>query len=169
MKVSPYEELLCSVKMARIHAEGMNEVVAFLKAHPHEGVTIKEIGLAVFGDAYKQNRDPDAYLFHEWKARSLAAHLGWLLQYLHLHEYIKIEIETTNEPVFDSHGNIVFTNKIETVRKDNGESPYIKVTDSLGRTFEVANPFYSYSYDYQTTKKIVYKKIKRIYWADKKE
>lgn len=169
MKVSPYEELLCSVKWAQVRVEGMNEVVAFLKAHHNDGVTVNEIGLAVFGADYKQNRDPGVYAFRELKARSLAAHLGWLLRYLHIHGYIRIEVETTNEPVLDSQGNIVFTKKIETVRKDNGESPYIKVTDSLGRTFEVSNPFYSYTYDYQTTEKIVYKKIKHIYWTDRKE
>lgn len=170
METTVHEKLLYSVNIAIERADKMNEVVDYLREHPFEGVTNKDIGLAIYGEAYVQN--PDLHKNSAWNrnARSLAAHLGALLGYLNKYGYVNRITTKTDEPVVDSKGNLVMTEIIERVTLPDDKEPYhIKVHDEQGREFTVVNPFYNNPTRYVRKKQVVYKKITRFFWTGKEE
>ena len=167
METTIYERLLSSVNTATVHADKMNEVVAYLRQHPTEGVTNKDIGLAIYGEEYVQNPTFPKNSAWNRNARSLAGHLGALLGHLQHNGYVKRTTVNTNEPVVDRNGKIVTTEVIKTVpRTDNNEPYKIKVHDEQGREFYVTNPFYDGpNYRYVREQQIVYKKVTRFFWT----
>lgn len=126
METTKYEKTYKSVKKAIYHTENLDKVIDFLR-NAKEPVTCKEIGLAVFGDAYTDEI---------WK-QHYAGQLGQMLRHLHKNNYVEMEVRN-GEPI-----------EIETeeyVRGCDayGNPEYIDVFDVHGNKYKMQNPNYNW-------------------------
>lgn len=144
MEVSKYEQTYKCVKVAVDATKYVDRVVNFLR-NASAPMTCKEIGLALFGDAYKQFPRKEVYevykcidldkLRHNEKAQGLASSLGHIMSNLMREGLVKLT-KKKGEP---------FTIEIEDyVNVYEGEvcEQSLEVWDAKGNKYEIPNPNY---------------------------
>ena len=167
MIVSKYEQEIHSVQHAQSTSANMDLVVKLLKNNP-QGLTCKELGNMIYGDAYNWYPVNETYRNREkrqWnlRAKGLASHLGRMLGVLRDNHHIEVKKIVTDELVFDNNGEPI---TIEKTVKTECEEPYtIMAYDNKGRAYEVHNP------DWRPTKyrkeKVQVHRVRRVYiWRE---
>ena len=148
METTKYERTYKSVKKAIYHTENLDKVIDFLR-NAKEAVTCKEIGLAVFGDAYT----------NEWTKKHYVGQLGQMLRHLHKNNFVKVEVRK-GEPVEIKYEEYIYG------VDSKGEPEYIDVVDMRGNKYKMRNPEFdrrSASGNYKTVTTTVIPKVK--YWS----
>ena len=148
MEVSKYEQTYKCVKMAMDATKYVDKVVNFLR-NASAPVSCKEIGTALFGDAYKQFPKKEVYegykcidydkRNHNEKAQGLASSLGHVMSNLMREGLIKLTKEK-GEPLtieIEDYVNVYEGEVCETS---------IEVWDAKGNKYEITNPNYRYGH-----------------------
>lgn len=155
MTTNKFEDTYSSVKVAKDHTKDLPIVCELLRGAPAP-MTCKEIGVAMFGDAYVKDGD----YWHDSYSRQLTAHLTQMLRHLMRGGFIDRK-EIDGEPV-----------EIETQeyirRDDDGHPQYIRVHDDEGNEYQMPNPKYNPCYGtggWVTVKKTVTPKIRVYTWV----
>ena len=143
-----YERTYVCVKNSLNATRQLDRVVEFLQSIPRP-VTCREIGLFVWGDAYRDIRTMNSY----------SAQLGQMLRHLRQGGFIKIgEID----------GAPVEVSSWEWVDAPDAPPSKIKVHDDEGNEYWIANPKYDYRRhggSYKEVKKTIIPKIKTYLWV----
>ena len=121
MIVNAYEETYSSVMVASEHTADLVPLANLLMRADHP-MTCKEIGVALFGDAYVKNGD----YWHDIQSRKLTAHLSQMLRHFVRGDFIRgdkidgepVEVEDQEYICEDGEGN---TAKIRVWDKDGNE------------------------------------------------
>lgn len=136
MTTNKFEDTYSSVNVAKDHIKDLPIICELLRNAPAP-MSCKEIGFAMFGDAYTYNDNPASH--DEWVQRQrrhcLTAHLTQMLRHL-VRGGFAVAIEVEDAPI-----------EIEVeeyVRRDgDGNTGYIKVWDKDGHEYEIPNPRYN--------------------------
>lgn len=169
MQASKFEKLMCAVDDAERVATDMDRLVELMQSAENP-MTFKEIGVALYGDAYilshGYTRTDER---HDNQARHITRHLTALMTKLVDFRYVKKIVEKTTTPVTSKDGKIITYWTTEEIPPTTPIEPqYIKVKDEQGREFEIHNPYYRYiSPKYKRVEKIVYQKVTRYKWAER--
>ena len=144
MEVSKFEQTYVCVKVAIDATKYVDKVVNFLR-NASAPVSCKEIGTALFGDAYKQFPKKEVYegykcidydkRSHNEKAQGLASSLGHVMSNLMREGLVKLTKEK-GEPFTieeERYVNVVDNEICETT---------IEVWDAKGNMYEIPNPNY---------------------------
>lgn len=148
MEVNKYEQTYACVQVAMDATKYVDKVVNFLR-NASAPMSCKEIGTALFGDAYKQFPKKEVYegykcidvekRSHNEKAQGLASSLGHMISNLMREGLIKMTKEK-GEPFTVELGDYYVVS--------NGEvcEPSIEVWDAKGNKYEITNPNYRHGH-----------------------
>lgn len=161
MTTNVYEDTYSSIETARNHTADLPQLVELLR-NATAPMSCKEIGFAMFGDAYAYDGDPtshDAWL-QRINRRRLTSHLTQMLRHLVRGGFINRE-EINGEPVEVEQ---------EEYRRidDDGHPQYIRVHDDEGNEYMMPNPKYNPCYgtgNWVTVKKTIVPKIRVYTWV----
>lgn len=144
MEVSKFEQTYVCVKVAMNATKYVDKVVNFLR-NASAPMSCKEIGTALFGDAYKQFPKKEVYegykcidydkRSHNEKAQGLASSLGHVMSNLMRENLVKLTKEK-GEPF-----TIEIEDYVNVVDDEICEST-IEVWDAKGNKYEITNPNY---------------------------
>ena len=161
MFINDYENTYSSVKTACENVKDLPALIELLRGAPAP-MSCKEIGFAMFGDAYAYDGDPtsnDAWL-QRINRRRLTSHLSQMLRHLVRGGFIRWD-EINGEPIEVEQ---------EEYRRidDYGQPQYIRVHDDEGNEYQMLNPKYNpcyYKGDWIKVKKTIVPKIKVYTWV----
>lgn len=168
MEYSIYEKTYECVKDADTSTLFVNKVAELLKAEPDRAFTCQELGSIIWGESYK--RVPEKTFedrHHNYIAAKCTGTLRQIITHFKDNGYVIKTEEQTTEPVVNENG-LVVTREVW-VESDIPEKPYIIMTDKLGRTAEVCNPWYVPGDCGHYEAQPVCKTIVRYQWAGKGE
>ena len=143
-----YERTYCCVSDGLKATRHLDEVVEFIQSMARP-VTCHEIGLYVWGDAYKDWRMKNSY----------SAQLGQMLRHLRQGGFVKVD---------EIDGAPVEVPSWEWVDAVGAPPSKIKVHDDEGNEYWIANPKYDYRRhggEYKEVKKTIIPKIKTYLWV----
>ena len=161
MKTNAYENTYVSVNNAKKETADLPRLVELLR-NATAPMSCKEIGFAMFGDAYAYHGNPtsnDAWIQRINRQR-LTAHLSQMLRHLVRGRFIRRD-EIDGEPVEVER---------EEYRRidDYGNPQYIRVHDDEGNEYQMPNPKYNpcyYKGDWVKVKKTIVPKVRVYTWV----
>lgn len=149
MEVSKYEQTYACVKKAIDATKYVDKVVNFLR-NASAPVSCKEIGTALFGDAYKQFPKKEVYngykcidfdkRHHNEIAHGLASSLSHVLSNL-MHDGLVKLTKEKGEPF-----TIEIESYVNVYEDEVCEEMTIEVWDAKGNRYEIDNPNYYYGH-----------------------
>lgn len=143
-----YERTYVCVKNSLNATRKLDSVVEFLQSMARP-VTCQEIGLFVWGDAYKDFRVKNSY----------SAQLGQMLKHLRQGGFIKVDL---------IDGAPVEVISYEYVEPQNVPPRKLRVHDDEGNEYTIDNPNWDWSKHrghFEDVKKTIIPKIKVYYWV----
>ena len=169
MEYSIYEKTYECVKDADTSTLFVNKVAELLKAEPDRAFTCQELGSIIWGKSYERIIPAKTFedRHHNHIAEKCTATLRQILMHFKDNGYVIKTEEQTTKPVVNEVGLVV--TRVVWVENDIPEKPYIIMTDKLGRTAEVRNPWYVSGGRGHYEVQPVCKTIVRYQWAGKGE
>lgn len=145
MKVNQYEKAYACVKHAMESTKYVDDVISLLR-NAAAPMSCKEIGIALFGDAYKRYPEMEVYddngwvrdrnkLSHNQDAQSLTASLSQVLSHLVQEQFAKLTKEKGEPFTFEREEEV-------NVVDDSVCMKMIDVWDANGNKYEIPNPNY---------------------------
>ena len=164
MTTTAYENTYVSVNNAKQNTADLPQLVELLRSATAP-MSCKEIGFAMFGNAYAYNGDPDSH--EAWLQRinrkRLTSHLSQMLRHLRKGGFVRTD-EIDGEPIEVER---------EEYRRidDEGNPQFIRVHDDEGNEYQMPNPKYDVWRACRThgewvkVKETITPKIKVYIWA----
>jgi len=155
MITNVYEDTYSSIETAKNHTADLVPLADLLMKADHP-MTCKEIGFAMFGDAYEYTDD----FSHNIRRKCLTSHITQMLRHLVRGGFIRRE-EIDGEPIEVEQEEY---QRID----DYGQPQYIRVHDDEGNEYQMQNPKYNPCYGagkWVKVKKTIIPKIRVYTWV----